>query len=160
MLPIIDEQDISGANQLRDKISKYTNKSYAEICHRTISDPAAVDIARILGHDQDICGIHSSDIIPRSAIGNLTRSRNKEVIHPFVTGQTLRKKPHLIGVYFPYGKREDKLHQLGKAVDMVPIKIQVDHNDTRVMAHYMLLLSLLRVNHGLKLCNQAKTYVF
>ena len=39
---------------------------------------------------------------------------------------------------------------------MTPIKIQVDHNGTHARAYYMLILSLLRVNHGLKLYNQAE----
>ena len=48
MFPIIHGQDISGANQFRDTISKYTNKSYEEICHGTISDAAAAGIATFL----------------------------------------------------------------------------------------------------------------
>jgi len=155
MVPIIDGYDITGANILRDTISKYTDKSYENICHGTISD-AAAGIARFFGHDQDICGMHSSDKIPRSAIGDLTCSKNKEVINPFPTGQVLHNKAHPVGVNFSYEKREIKLHQLGETVEMAPIKIQMEHNGTRARAYHMLLISLLQVNHGLKLYNQAE----
>lgn len=66
---------MTGANQLRDAISKYTKNPYEYIFHETIYDVAAADIAILFDHYQDICDIYSSDKISRTVIGDLARSK-------------------------------------------------------------------------------------
>ncbi|KAK3264923.1 hypothetical protein CYMTET_26364 [Cymbomonas tetramitiformis] len=57
---------------------------------------------------------------------------------------------HKVGVYFNYGTRHNELMSFGKVVKNVPlIRIQVDHNTTRVASQHGLLLSEIRLNRAL-----------
>ena len=45
MQPIKDGYDITGAEMLEKVMSEYTDLGYSNICHSTISDYAAKDVA-------------------------------------------------------------------------------------------------------------------
>ena len=79
MSPVMDGQDLSGSEHIASTVEKVTNGrfSYTNLCHSTISDRAAKGIAKQFDHDPDVCQMHDSDKIARSAAGLLTRSKNK-----------------------------------------------------------------------------------
>ena len=79
MAPVKDGHDLTGSEHIVSIVKKVTNGqfSYQNICHSTISDRAAKGIAKHFEQDSDICQMHDSDKIARSAAGLLTRSKNK-----------------------------------------------------------------------------------
>ena len=79
MTPIKDGLDVTGVAHIEAQVKLLTNNTltHKEICHSTISDRATKGIARMFDHDSDVCQMHDSDKIARSAAGLLTRSRNK-----------------------------------------------------------------------------------
>ena len=78
---------------------------YAKVCNSTMSDRAALGVAAHFGHDGDVCDMHDADKLPRSAIGDLVRSKNKVPANPFPAEQLLADRLHNSAKFFSYGER-------------------------------------------------------
>ncbi len=81
-----------------------------------MQDRAAKGVASELDLDEEVCGMHDTDKLGRSATRQLVRSRNKQVVNPFCEGVELMKKANTMGSYFSYGKRHEYLMDTGKVL--------------------------------------------
>ena len=115
-------------------------------------------VSRELGlQETEVCGMHDGDKLGQSAVGNLVRMKDKQVVNPFPQGQALLKKAHALVVHFSYGNRhKDLLHYSTLVQNQPGIKLQVDLNSTRVAAQHSLLFSEMRMNRCLKMYIAAK----
>jgi len=91
--------------------------------------------------------MHAADKIARSAIGQLTQSKEKQVINPFPQGVALHKKCHDGVTYFSYLDRWDKLMLFRPIIPggFAQVHPKVDLNTTRIAATKGLFNSMLRL---------------
>ena len=87
--------------------------------------------------------MHDNDKVGSSAVGNLTRSRNKVVQNPFPLGQALLKKARKLAVHFSYAQRINRLFEFCKTYGCKKITPKIDNNGTRIMAVWRLIHSML-----------------
>ena len=129
-----------------------TGHSFEAIMARMRADRAAKGVAGALDLDEEeVCEMHDTDKLGRSATGALVRTRMKVAINPFPEGVALIDAAHKLGVHFGYGNRHEELMKVAKTLGNVPeIRIQVDYNTTRISAVHGLLLSEARLNRALK----------
>lgn len=127
---------------------------YAELCHSTMSDFAAMNVAAEFTHEREGCAMHSNDKIARYAFGDLNRSRKKEIVERFRDGEQLMKKAQRCAVYFSYStsRRRLRLKCIGACIegetpDVVP---KTDLSTTRVAARYKMVHSLLTLNRPIR----------
>jgi hypothetical protein len=125
---------------------------YEDIVGRMRSDRAAKGVAGVLDmEEEEVCEMHDTEKLGRSATGGLVRTRNKVAVNPFQEGVDLVQRAHKLGAYFGYSTRRENLEIVGKTLGNVPdIKIQVDYNTTRIAAVHGLLHSELRLNRALR----------
>ena len=125
---------------------------FDDIMGRMRSDRAAKGVAGVLEfEEEEVCEMHDTEKLGRSATGGLVRTRNKVAINPFSAGVDLVQRAHKLGAYFGYSTRLENLAIVGKTVGNVPdIRIQTDYNTTRIAAVHGLLHSELRLNRGLR----------
>ena len=76
----------------RTVVKDVTGFNFEDLFGLAIQDRGATKVAKALELDEEICDMHNGDKIGASAIGELTRSKNSQVINPFPTGQHLMKK--------------------------------------------------------------------
>ncbi len=78
MTPIKDGTDLTGAAHINATVRELTNNKYTykDICHSTIADRAAKGVSGHLDHDADVCQMHDTDKIARSAAVLLTRRKD------------------------------------------------------------------------------------
>ena len=119
-----------------------------DICGILVQDRAALKVAEYLNFDEaEGCDMHDGDKIGRSAIGELVRSKNKQIINPFPEGVKLIEKFQGIGKTFisthanriAYENILDKNPQLPRTV------VKRDLNKTRISARQNLLYSALLI---------------
>ena len=94
--------------------------------------------------------MHDGDKVGASAIGDLTRSRNKIVLNPFPEGVALKNKFHKVGTHFSYANRRSALKDAGSSlgVHLMPdISIKLD----RIASAHGLIHSEIRLNRALKM---------
>ena len=60
-------------------------------------------VAQLFGHDRDPSGMHDSDKVAKSAIGDLVRTKDKVQINPFPEGQAIINKAHKMAAHFSHG---------------------------------------------------------
>ena len=95
------------------------------IYHSIMSDRAALHVAALVESTEsevdhgDACDMHDLDKVGRSAVGDLTRSKNKKPINPFPGGQALMNKVHAMAKHFSYGDRFSKMLQKAREVFFV-----------------------------------------
>ena len=125
---------------------------FEDIVGRMRSDRAAKGVAGALEmEEEEVCEMHDTEKLGRSATGGLVRTRNKVAINPFPEGVELVARAHKLGTYFGYSTRHENLSKVGKSLTNVPdIKIAVDYNTTRIAAVHGLLHSTLRLNRALR----------
>ena len=125
---------------------------FEEVVGRMRSDRAAKGVAGVLEmEEEEVCEMHDTEKLGRSATGGLVRTRNKVAINPFPEGVDLVQRAHKVGAYFGYSSRGEKLVEIGKTLGNVPeIKIAVDYNTPRIAAVHGLLHSELRLNRSLR----------
>ena len=100
----------------------------------------AKGVSAQIGLDEEVCGMHDGDKLGHSAVGNLVKMKDKQVVNPFPDGQALLKKAHALAVHFSYGNRhKDLLHYSTLVQNQPGIKLHVDLNSTRVAAQHSLL---------------------
>jgi hypothetical protein len=155
MAPIESGSDASCVEKLKEVIVKMTGLEYIKVIGTTISDGAALGVAAHFNHWKDLCQMHAGDKICRAAIGELTRSRNGQVLNPFPEGQALVKLVESIGKFLYYN-RPAHLHVCwalanGARKGSCP-EITVKHNlnKTRVAAMHKLFISIVRLYHGIE----------
>jgi hypothetical protein len=98
--------------------------------------------------------MHDGDKLGQAATGALTRSKNKKVINPFKEGVELLDNAHKMAVHFSWGSRYLELWGLGDAsieAGVPHVRMQIDHNGTRVAAQHNLLYSEMRLRPALPL---------
>jgi hypothetical protein len=94
---------------------------------------AAKGVANKLVLDEEVCGMHDTDKLGRSATRQLIRSRNKQVVNPFREGVESMKKANTMGTYFNYVKRHEYLMDTAKVLRGIPnIRIKVALIRTRI----------------------------
>mmetsp|Transcript_17226 Transcript_17226/g.55920 ORF Transcript_17226/g.55920 Transcript_17226/m.55920 type:complete len:852 (-) Transcript_17226:375-2930(-) len=150
MVPIGESTNRNTASLLKDLSLERMGIAYTKVVANVVQDRAAIGVAGELGYEEEGCDMHDISKITRSAIGDLTRSRNKKVINAFPEGQKIMKKAHDMAKYFSYGKRADDLLAMSKGIDGPEIRLKLDLNETRVTARHSLLHSELRLNRALK----------
>ena len=74
------------AASINNTFKSRVGHALSAVVGRIMQDGAAMCVARELGYDAELCGMHSADKIGQSAIGNLTRSKNKVTVNPFPEG--------------------------------------------------------------------------
>lgn len=113
-------------------------------------DGNAVKVARELGLEEVTCLMHSGDKVGASAIGDLTRSRNKQIQNAFDTGQDLVDIARGVAKHFSYGTRCKNLAAACTKAGVRSIKPRLDVNGTRVGAKFNLLHSVLILEKALR----------
>ena len=144
------------ADLVRRVVLEVTAREVSQIIALAVQDGAALGVAKHLGMDEvEGCDMHDGDKIGQSAIGELVRSKMKVAINPFEDGKAIVQKFHKMGIHFSSAqKRRDLLKQIvARHPDIPDVKVQVDHNDTRVAARHGLLLSSLRMKKAMEFYN-------
>jgi hypothetical protein len=97
--------------------------------------------------------MHIVDKLGRVAVGDLLRSKQRQVTNPFPAGQALVKLGAQQAVHFAYGRRLQKLHNLSPSVlgGAALIKLTTQHCTTRVAARHAMLHRVIRMSRVLKL---------
>jgi hypothetical protein len=75
------------AGKLNDVFLERCGYSVNDICGSMISDVAAAGVADRFNVSKDKCNMHQFDKLPEAAIGNLVRTKDKQVVNPFEEGQ-------------------------------------------------------------------------
>jgi hypothetical protein len=152
LIKSLHNKDADVAALWRKCMLERTGHTYDAVVARMRSDRAAKGVAGSLDMDEEeVCEMHDTDKLGRSAIGALVRTRMKVAVNPFPEGAELVQRAHKLGTYFGYSTRAHDLSAVGKAVGNCPdLKIQVDYNTTRIAAVHGLLYSELRLNRALK----------
>ena len=66
-----------------------TDLTFKEAVGCTMADAAAKGVAKVVGHDTEVCKMHSGDKLASSACGLLLRTKDKEPVNPFPEGNEL-----------------------------------------------------------------------
>ena len=125
----------------------------SDICDVSIQDRAALSVANELGiTEAEACDMHDGDKIGRSAIGELTRSKNKVVVNPFPEGKALMLKFQGLAKHFVQAKvhRDNYDIILERNPNIPKTKIQRDLNSTRIEARHLLAKSAMRIKKGIE----------
>jgi hypothetical protein len=156
LLPSSNGTDAGVAELLIKTTEERTGKPMSAIVANLMQDRAAKGVSRELGLDEEVCGMHDTDKLGRSATGQLVRSKSKMPVNPFPDGVKLMKKANDMGTFFSYGKRHDLLMDTGKVLRGIPnVRIQVALNGTRVASQHNLLYNEVRLNRALKMFGSA-----
>ena len=144
------DQDI--ADLWTSVMTQRAGLTFEQVVGRMRSDRAAKGVAGALDMDEEeVCEMHDTDKLGKSALGGLVRTKMKVEINPFLAGTTLVQRAHKLGTHFGYGNRHEDLMAVGKDLGDCPtIKIKVDYNTTRIAAVHGLLYSELRLCRALK----------
>ena len=127
-------------------------RRYATICHSTMSDFAAINVADVFDHDREGCAMHGDDKTARYAIGDIQHSRGGRPADPFVEGKALVTKVQKCATHFSYSNRRQQLAVCGNDVaggcpNIVP---KTDISTTRVAARHSMIVSVLLLNRALR----------
>ena len=140
--------------------SRFPGLKFNGIFGSVISDRAAKGVGDHLDLQEiEVCLMHDGDKLGASAMGLLTRSKNTKVVNPFRKGEMIVENARKMSKSFTTTHSYEKFWNFANTAlnNLVPkIKIQVDHNGTRVAASHNLLISCLRLSRGLKLWYGAK----
>ena len=148
--------DVVVAELVRRVVLEVTAKEVSEIVSLAVQDGAALGVARQLDMDEvEGCDMHDGDKIGQAAIGELVRTRMKVPINPFTDGKEIVTKFHKMSTHFSSAaKRRELLKAIvARHPDVPDVKVQVDHNDTRVAARHGLLFSSLRMKKAMEIYN-------
>ncbi|KAL1504104.1 hypothetical protein AB1Y20_010514 [Prymnesium parvum] len=148
----LHNKDTDVAEMWEQTMLQRTGFEFHKIVSRMRSDRAAKGVAGQLDMgEEEVCEMHDTDKLGRSALGGLVRSRAKTPINPFPEGVALVAKAHKLGAYFGYSTRAGDLSAVGKGLGNCPdITIKTDYNTTRIAAVWGLLHSEIRLNRALK----------
>ena len=136
------------AKVVQEAIKNVTGFTPEQICVSMISDKAASGVCNQEGFEGitgDTCLMHDGDKIGLSALGILTRSKNKVVVNPCVEAKSVYEQAHKLGVHFSYSGRFNQLKKVGETMGYRSLtRIELDLNNTRVAAKTKLLCSICR----------------
>jgi hypothetical protein len=129
-----------------------TGFSYTKICASTMSDYAALNVARVFDHEEEGCSMHNNDKEARYAVGDLHRTRQGRPVEPFPDGEALMAKAQKCATYFSYGRRRLQLRSQASFIEggMPDIVPKTDISTTRVAARHSMIESVLLLNLGLR----------
>lgn len=149
---VVKKKSRAMATTLDRMCQHLTGRTYSELAYATIADHAALTVAQEFGHEKCGCDMHAISKISESAVGDLTRSRNREVVNPFDECDALLKKAHKMAKYFRFQARRSKLFSLATNVQggFAKIRPQLKLNGTRISARLNEVYSVLRLWKGLK----------
>ena len=111
MMRITDGCNITAETLLR-KCVRHTfgaSNSVEQLFHSRIADAAAAGISNLFKLDKDLCDMHFTNKIARSAIGDLVRTSNHKKINNFPEGQHLMDKVNIMEAHCSYSNRWAKL---------------------------------------------------
>ena len=132
---------------------------FGDVFGSVISDRAAKGVGNHLDVDEvEVCLMHDGDKVGASAIGLLTRSKNSRIVNPFRKGEVMVENARKMSSSLTMSHNYEAFWEFANdTVKEVPrIVIKVDHNGTRIAATHILLLSILRLNRGLKVWHASK----
>ena len=139
--------DESVALLLEKTYRSRTNLTYKEAVGCTMADAAAKGVAKVVGHDSEVCKMHSGDKLASSACGLLLRSKDKEPVNPFPEGNELMALIHRTITHFSTTKRHDSLIKLAKQIDNCPqLRLSIPKNSTRISAEHGMFIQLIRMH--------------
>ena len=119
----------------------------------SVQDRAALSVSNYLGiTEAEPCGTHNGNKIERSAIGELTWSKKKIVVHPFVKRKALIKRFQDLAKHFSSTKinRLNYTMVLNQHPELPRVTIERDLNKILIEARHTLIKSILRAMNGLK----------
>jgi hypothetical protein len=149
MRPIEDGTGEVAVQELKFACHRAFNQALDKIMCLLMSDKAAVRAAKLLKQYPDTCGMHDIDKVASSGVGTLVRKDGRGGdVNPFPEGVELLKIVHNKAKHFSYSGRwaalvKKGLDTLGKP-NFSPARIQLDLNETRIMAKHGLLWSACR----------------
>ena len=143
------------ANLIKELLHERLDRKLNDVANLMVSDGAAKKVAEYCEIDEvETCMMHDGDKIGQSATGKLVRSIETVVVNPFDKGLSVVKKAHAVALWFSIGDRTSKLFEAADSLqdsDVPKVRLQLDHNTTRVAAQHRLLFSLIRMNKSLKM---------
>jgi hypothetical protein len=114
LLPVANGRDATTVELLQKISRERCGFTVEEIAASMIADRAAMTVAGHFALEEESCNMHDASKISGSAVGELTRSKNKVVVNPFPAGKKVMAAAHDDAKYFSYSTRLDELHDLAK----------------------------------------------
>ena len=158
MVRLENGRDQTAASVLRVLCVKVFGVLYETVAHSTISDVAAAGVAKLFHEYAQLCEMHIGDKLPRAMVGDLVRTQNKVPINPFDACQRLLGILQAIATYFSYSTRHETMIKMADILEegsTALIRIEVQHNGTRVSARHGLIRSLIRMSKLVRLYGAA-----
>ena len=118
-----NDSNEAAASLMNGTSKNVTGHDCESLCHSTTADRAAMGMAQLFGHDRDPCGMHDSDKVAKSAIGDLVRTKDKVQINPF---PAIINKAHKMAAHFSHGNCILKLKNRSNTCGGPEIKLQLD----------------------------------
>jgi len=116
-----------------------------------VSDRAAIGVSKFVGiKEQEGCDMHDGDKVGQSAVGRLTRSKDKKIVNPFPEGVEVMDAARSLATHFSYGNCTPRLFDIADRLgDVAKVKPQADLCGTCIAAGHGLLNSNIRTQKAL-----------
>ncbi|KAI9346567.1 hypothetical protein BDR26DRAFT_112210 [Obelidium mucronatum] len=132
------------SEMLQAVFKERTGLEFQETVSSMMQDRCALGVSNQCDIEEEACLMHDGDKLGRSAVGALTRSRNKIVVNPFPEGVDLMSRAHKMGTFFSYSQqRRQHFQDVCATIGDIPVVgIQLDLSTTRVASSHQLLFSI------------------